>query len=61
MNCVIFAMKICMVNDMFFDVYREVDTLELVAIIKADSLEDAKEKALKMGYGKNYRIEESEE
>lgn len=46
---------------MLFDVYREVDTLELVAIVIADSLEEAKEKALKMGYGKNYRIEESEE
>ena len=46
---------------MLFDVYREIDTLKLVAIIKADSLEDAKQKAEKMGYGKSYRIEESEE
>lgn len=42
-----------------YDVYVETDTLELVAVIKADSLEKAKEKALKMGYGKGYRIEES--
>lgn len=46
---------------MLFDVYREQDTLELVAIIKADNLEEARHKAEKMGYGKSYRIEESEE
>ena len=44
-----------------FDVYREQDTLELVAIVNADNLEEAREKAEKMGYGKSYRIEESEE
>ena len=44
-----------------FDVYREIDTLELVAIIKADNLEEAKKKAEMMGYGKSYRVEESEE
>lgn len=42
-----------------YDVYREVGTLELVAIIKANTLEEAKEKAKAMGYGKEYRIEES--
>ena len=46
---------------MMFDVYREQDTLELVAIVNADNLEEAREKAEKMGYGKSYRIEESEE
>lgn len=45
----------------FYDVYREIDTLELVCIIKANSLEEAKEKAKKLGYGKGYRIEESYE
>ena len=42
-----------------YDVYVETDTLELVAVIKANSLEEAKDKALKMGYGKGYRVEES--
>lgn len=46
---------------LFFDVYREIDTLELVAIIEADNKEEAREKAEKLGYGKNYRIEESYE
>lgn len=44
---------------MMFDVYREVGTLELVAVIQADSYEQAREKAYKMGYDKNYRVEES--
>ena len=43
----------------FYEVYRETDTLEIVAIIKANTLEEAKEKARKMGYGKSYRVEES--
>lgn len=42
-----------------YEVYRETDTLEIVAIIKANTLEEAKEKARKMGYGKSYRVEES--
>ena len=46
---------------MMYEILREVDTLELVAIVHADSYEEAKEKALKMGYGKNYRIEEAED
>lgn len=44
---------------MSFDVYREVDTLELVCVIQASSLEEAKEKAQALGYGKSYRVEES--
>ena len=44
-----------------YDVYREGATLELVAIIKADNLEQAKAKARIMGYDKTYRVEESEE
>lgn len=42
-----------------YDVYSENGTLELIAVIKANSLEEAKEKARVMGYGKEYRIEES--
>lgn len=41
-----------------YEVLRECDTLELVAIIEAASIEDAKTMALKMGYGKSYRVEE---
>lgn len=44
-----------------YEILRECDTLELVAIVKANSLEEAKEKALKMGYGKSYRVEEGED
>ena len=46
---------------MFFDVLKEIDTLELVTIIQANNLEEARAKAEKLGYGKSYRIEESEE
>ena len=42
-----------------YDVYVETDTPELVAVIKANSLEEAREKAFRMGYGKGYRVEES--
>ena len=42
-----------------YDVYRECGTLELVAVLTARNLEEAKRKALKMGYGKECRIEES--
>ena len=41
-----------------YEVLRETDTLELVAVIKANNLDEAKEKAKKQGYGKGYRIEE---
>lgn len=44
-----------------FEIYRETDTLELVGLVTADTIEEAKEKAQMMGYGKSYRIEESEE
>ena len=44
-----------------FDVLRECGVLELVAIIEANDIEEAKAKAEKLGYGKEYRIEESEE
>lgn len=46
---------------MKFYVYRETDTLELVEIIEANNYEEAREKARKKGYGKNYRIEDWEE
>lgn len=39
-------------------IYQEVGVLELVAMIQAESLEEAREKAKKLGYGKEYRIEE---
>lgn len=41
-----------------YEIYSENDVLELVAIVKANSLEEAKEKARKLGYGKSYRVEE---
>lgn len=44
-----------------YDVYREGATLELVAVIPATSLEQAKVKARLMGYDKYCRVEESEE
>ena len=47
---------------MLFDVYRETSTLEFVAIINADSLEDAKQIAVARGYDLEYhRIEECED
>lgn len=41
-----------------YEVYRECGYLDLVAVIRADSYEEAREKAHKMGYGKGFRIEE---
>lgn len=41
-----------------FEVYRECGYLDLVAVIRARSYEEAVEKAHKMGYGKEFRIEE---
>lgn len=41
-----------------FGIYEEIDTLELVAVIKAEDLGKAKEKAGRMGYGSSYRVEE---
>lgn len=42
-----------------YEVLQENNTLELVAIIKANSYEEARDKALRLGYGKGYRIEEA--
>jgi hypothetical protein len=41
-----------------YGIYIEIDVLELIAIVKANSYEEAREKARKLGYGKNYRVEE---
>lgn len=44
-----------------YGVYREIGFLDLVALVKADSYEEAVSKARSMGYGKEYRIEEEDE
>lgn len=44
-----------------YEVYRECGYLDLVAVIHATTYEDAVEKAHKMGYGKEFRIEEVDE
>ena len=44
-----------------YEVLQETDTLQVVCFIVANSLEEAKEKARALGYGKGYRIEESED
>ena len=44
-----------------YQVLRETDTLEVVCFIGANSLQEAKEKAIALGYGKNYIIEECSE
>lgn len=41
-----------------YEVYRETGYLDLVAVIKADTYEEARQKAREMGYGKEFRIEE---
>ena len=41
-----------------YEVYRECGYLDLVAIIKANTYEEAEKKARAMGYGKSFRIEE---
>ena len=41
-----------------YEVYRECGYLDLVAVIKARTYEEAEEKARKLGYGKEFRIEE---
>lgn len=46
---------------MLYGIYREVGTLELVALVKADSHEEAARKARSMGYGKEYRVEEEDD
>ena len=42
----------------WFEVYRECGYLDLVAIIRAMTYDDARKKALSLGYGKEFRIEE---
>lgn len=44
-----------------FEVYRECGYLDLVAVIHANTYEEAEHKARKLGYGKGFRIEEVEE
>lgn len=46
---------------MIYGIYREVGVLELVALVKADSYDQAVQKARAMGYGKEYRIEEEDD
>ena len=46
---------------MLYGIYRENGFLDLVALVKADSYEEAVSKARAMGYGKEYRLEEEEE
>lgn len=46
---------------MLYGIYRENGFLDLVALVKADSYEEAVRKARSMGYGKEYRIEEEDE
>ena len=41
-----------------YEVYRECGYLDLVAVIKADTYEEARHQAKKMGYGKGFRIVE---
>lgn len=44
-----------------YDIYRKNGALEPVAVIYAADLDEAKEKARILGYGKEYRVEETEE
>ena len=46
---------------MKYGIYIETDTLELVELIEASDYEEARAKARKLGYGKNYRVEDEEE
>ena len=46
---------------MLYGIYREIGFLELVALVKADSYNEAISKARAMGYGKEYRIEEEDD
>ena len=41
-----------------FEIYRESGYLDLVAVIRARTYEEAVEKARKLGYGKEFRVEE---
>ena len=44
-----------------YGIYREFGYMELVALIKANSYEQAVSKARSMGYGKEFRIEEEDD
>lgn len=44
-----------------YEVYRECGYMDLVAVIKANTYEEARAEARKMGYGKGFRIEEVED
>ena len=44
-----------------YGIYREIGCLDLVALVKADSYDEAVSKAHSMGYGKEYRIEEEDD
>lgn len=44
-----------------YGIYREVGYLDIVALVKADSYDEAVRKARSMGYGKEYRIEEEDD
>lgn len=44
-----------------YEVLQEIDTLQVVCFIGANNLQEAKEKAKALGYGKGYRVEESSE
>ena len=46
---------------MLYGIYREVGYLDIVALVKADSYEEAVRKARAMGFGKEFRIEEEDE
>lgn len=41
-----------------YEVYRECGYLDLVAVIKADTYDQAKWEAKRLGYGNGFRIEE---
>ena len=41
-----------------YEVYRECGYLDLVAVIRADTYEEAVLKAKRMGYGNGFRVEE---
>lgn len=41
-----------------YEVYRESGYLDLVAVINANTYEEARHEARKLGYGKGFRIEE---
>lgn len=44
-----------------YGIYTELGQLELVSIVDANSYEEARDKAKKLGYGKEYRVEALED